>query len=458
MDTNAVLKRFMMERQILAQLQHPNIANLVDGGTTTDGLPYFVMEYVEGLPVQSSATSMSSPSTNASPCLEISARSFHTRTKTWWSIDLKPSNIIVTDDGTPKLLDFGIAKPASGLVAGYERSDRNNVSRDDAEYASPEQLSGQPITTASDVYSLGVVLYELLCGRRPIKIEGRLPDEAANIVSTEEPPKPSSGDRRAFGCGTEYEKATRPETIAKPAVPNSKSLRGDVDNIILKALAKEPEPLSIRSGIFRDIRRHLEGLPVTATADSLSYRFAKFTKRHRTGVIAGGVIILTLLAATAVTSWQASSQDANAIRQTAFQSGPKLAHTVLFDYHDGIAELAGSTRYAKRWSRMPSSISTISRVKAGDADLQRSLLRRTRRSATFKEIHIWQILEIRTALRAIARDWRYSKPCRRRRVKSQSRVTHLGQLMKRSAISCGHGVRAPIRRPVIAGRLRSTKI
>jgi len=378
MDTNAVLKRFMMERQILAQLQHPNIANLVDGGTTNDGLPYFVMEYVEGLPVTEFCDGHELD-TNERLALfrEICSVISYAHQNLVVHRDLKPSNIIVTDDGTPKLLDFGIAKllhPDWSLDTNEATATMFRVMT--PEYASPEQLRGRPITTASDVYSLGVVLYELLCGRRPIKVEGRLPDEAANIVLTEEPPKPSSvvGERSPVVQDTKNDIGR--ETIGKAAVSNSRSLRGDVDNIILKALAKEPERRYQSVHEFsEDIRRHLEGLPVTATADSLSYRFAKFAKRHRTAVIAGGLIILTLLAATAVTSWQAmvARQERDKAEQR-FSQVRKLAHTVLFDYHDGIAELAGSTPIRERMIKDAIEyLDNLASESSGDADLQREL-------------------------------------------------------------------------------------
>ena len=378
MDTNAVLKRFMMERQILTQLQHPNIANLVDGGTTTDGLPYFVMEYVEGVPVTKFCDEHELGKDERlalfrSICTVIS----YAHQNLVVHRDLKPSNIIVTEDGTPKLLDFGIAKllhPDWSLDTNEATATMFRVMT--PEYASPEQLLGQPITTASDVYSLGVVLYELLCGRRPIKVERRLPDEAANIVLTEEPVKPSSvvGGQSAEVRNTNSDLGR--ETVAKLTVPNPKSLLGDVDNIVLKALAKEPERRYQSVHEFsEDIRRHLEGLPVTATADSLSYRFAKFTKRHRMGVVAGGVIILTLLAATAVTSWQAlvARRERDKAEQR-FSQVRKLAHTVLFDYHDGIAELAGSTPIREKMVKDAIEyLDNLASESAGDADLQREL-------------------------------------------------------------------------------------
>ncbi|HEY2866196.1 MAG TPA: serine/threonine-protein kinase [Pyrinomonadaceae bacterium] len=348
MDTNAVLKRFMMERQILAQLQHPNIANLVDGGTTADGVPYFVMEYVEGSPVNKFCDEHALDIDERLALFrKICSVISYAHQNLIVHRDLKPSNIMVTDDGTPKLLDFGIAKllrPDWSLDTNEATATMFRVMT--PEYASPEQLCGQPITTASDVYSLGVVLYELLCGRRPIKIEGRLPEEAAKIVWTEEPLKPSSVVSSNLPVVEDTNGELGRGTVVKPAMTNSRSLRGDLDNIILKALAKESERRYQSVHEFsEDIRRHLEGMPVTATADSLSYRLAKFTKRHRTVVVAGVFVLFTLIAATSVTTWQtvvAKRERDRAERR--FKDVRNLANSFLFDFHDSIADLKGATK------------------------------------------------------------------------------------------------------------------
>ena len=370
MDTNAVLKRFVMERQILAQLQHPNIANLLDGGTTTDGLPYFVMEYVAGEPITKFCNAHAfSTEERLELFRKVCSAISYAHQNLVVHRDIKPSNILVTDDGTPKLLDFGIAKllhPDWSLDTREATATMFRVMT--PEYASPEQIRGLPITTASDVYSLGVVLYELLSGESPFKIEGRMPDEVAEIVLTKVPVKPSSvvsssiaerGMRNAESkTNQNEEEITNDDEFRVPhsrlrnprsafQIPQSaiRNLKGDLDNIILKALAKEPERRYQSVQEFsEDIRRYQNRLPVTATADSFSYRFAKFAKRHRTGVFAGGLIVLTLLAATAVTTWQAivARRERDKAEQR-FSQVRKLANTVLFEYHDGIAKLPGST-------------------------------------------------------------------------------------------------------------------
>ncbi len=338
MDTNSVLKRFVMERQILAQLEHPNIASLLDGGSTTDGLPYLVMEYIEGEPITKFCDSHQfSIEERLELFRKVCSAVSYAHQNLVVHRDIKPSNILVTKDGTPKLLDFGIAKllhPDWSLETDEATATMFRLMT--PEYASPEQIRGLPITTSSDVYSLGVVLYELLTGERPYKIESRLPQEVAQIVLTEEPLKPSDAATERRGDA---------ETNPQSAIRNPQSLRGDLDNIILKALRKEPERRYQSVQEFaEDIRRHLAGLPVTATADTSFYRFNKFVKRHRTGVLAGSLIVLTLLVATAVTAWQAVvARREQAKAEQRFREVRQLANTILFEYHDGIAKLPGST-------------------------------------------------------------------------------------------------------------------
>ncbi|MGI8641126.1 MAG: protein kinase domain-containing protein [Pyrinomonadaceae bacterium] len=377
MDTTAVLKRFVMERRILARLEHPNIAQLLDGGSTTDGLPYFVMEYVEGLPITKFCDSHEfSTGERLELFQKVCSAVSYAHQNLVVHRDIKPSNILVTEDGSAKLLDFGIAKllhPEWSLDTTEATATMFRLMT--PEYASPEQIRGLPVTTASDVYSLGVVLYELLSGQRPFKIESRLPEEAAQIVLTAEPLRPSLvvlshslvDDKRATQSNAQRTKDEGQRT---------KSLKGDLDNIVLKALRKEPtRRYNSVQEFSEDIRRHLAGLPVTATADTSFYRFNKFIKRHRAGVFASLLIAVILLSATVITSWQAVvAKREQAKAEMRFNQVRKLANAVLFEYHDDIKKLAGSTPIREKMVKDALEyLDNLSAENTNDADLQREL-------------------------------------------------------------------------------------
>ena len=282
LDTEDILRRFRNERQILAQLDHPNIARLIDGGTTDDGRPYFVMEYVNGQPITAYCESHSlNPTERLDLFRKVCAAVTFAHQNLVIHRDLKPSNILVAADGEPKLLDFGIAKllgPEEEALAPTMAGQRAMT----PEYASPEQIKGERITTASDVYSLGVLLYELLTGRRPYRLKTRTPDEISRAITTQEPERPSSA----------VTKVDHPPS----SIINPRSLRGDLDNVVLMAMRKEPARRYASVGQFsEDIRRHLAGLPVVARKDTVSYRAGKFVSRHRIGVAAAALILLSLL-------------------------------------------------------------------------------------------------------------------------------------------------------------------
>lgn len=349
MDTDAVLRRFVLERKILSRLEHPFIARLLDGGTTDDGLPFFVMEYVEGTPVTRFCDEHRFDIKERLELFrQICAAVAYSHQNLIVHRDLKPSNILITKDGTPKLLDFGIAKLLD--TEGFENTATATQGRIfTPEYASPEQLSGAPITTASDVYSLGVVLYELLTGTRPFQTKNRNYQEIANAVLTEEPAKPSAISNLEFQIlnpknetGQNIERPTAKEkTNSKFKIQNSKFLKGDLDNIILKALRKEAERRYVSVQEFsEDIRRYLTGLPVSATADSRVYRFSKFVKRNK--IVTMIAVVILLLSGVAV--WQAVVATRERTRADArFRQVRKLANSLLFEYHDGIERLPGST-------------------------------------------------------------------------------------------------------------------
>ena len=351
MDTSAVLKRFMMERKILAQLENPNIASLFDGGSTSDGLPYLVMEYIEGLPV-TKFCDLHNLDTNERLKLfqKVCAAVSYAHQNLVVHRDIKPSNILVTENGTPKLLDFGIAKllhPDWSLDTNEATATMFRVMT--PEYASPNKFAGLPITTSSDVYSLGVVLYELLTGERPYKIESRLPEEVANIILTEEPIRPHrqfqilNSEIKTFS--NNQQRTTNNKQNRKSQITNRKSLKGDLDNIILKALRKEPERRYQSVQEFsEDIRRHLTGLPVTATADTTFYRIGKFIQRHKIGISTAALVGSILLLTTTFAVWQAIRANQERARaEQRFAETRKIANSLLFEIHDSLADLPGAT-------------------------------------------------------------------------------------------------------------------
>ena len=401
MDSDAILKRFRNERQILAGLEHTNIARLLDGGTTEDGLPYFVMEYIEGLPITKHSDNHNL-STNERLKLfrQVCSAVQYSHQNLVVHRDIKPSNIIVTEDGTPKLLDFGIAKLLTpNLPNGTMEQTASMMLLMTPEYASPEQIRGLPITTATDVYSLGVVLYELLSGHRPFKNKNLSHQEMVQAILIEEPLKPSAvisekntiaetlkrqeaetiRDGFFNATGKEYERRTTDEwqiKNQKSKIKNQKSLRGDIDNIVLKALRKEPmRRYSSVQEFSEDIRRHLEGLPVTARADTFGYRAGKFVQRHKAGVAASLLIVLMLLSATIVTSWQARvARREKEKAERRFNQVRKLANLVLFEYNDGIERLPGSTPVREKMIKDALEyLDNLSAESSGDASLQSEL-------------------------------------------------------------------------------------
>ena len=351
MDSDAIIKRFVMERQILANLDHPNIARMIDGGTTEDGLPYFVLEYIEGTTITRYCDEHKLNTLERLKLfLQVCAAVQFAHQNLIVHRDLKPSNIIVTKDGTPKLLDFGIAKLLSVDSALVETETIGRLFT--PEYASPEQLRGLPITTTSDVYSLGVVLYELLSGHRPFSLASRSAEEIARMITTAEPLKPSVVITRHESMPHTHDghHSLTPEGISRTREGNVDKLRrrlvGDLDNILLKALRKEPERryASVQD-LSADLQRHLTGLPVLAREDTFAYRAGKFIQRNKASVAAAAVVAITLISATVVTTWQATvAKRERAKAERHFKEVRNLTNSFLFDFHDSIADLNGATQ------------------------------------------------------------------------------------------------------------------
>jgi eukaryotic-like serine/threonine-protein kinase len=328
--------RFRQERQILAALSHPHIARLLDGGVTSDGQPYLVMEYVEGEPIDQYCNARRLGIRERLRLFrDVCAAVQYAHQNLVVHRDLKPSNILVTADGEVKLLDFGIAKL---LRAGEEEPaplTRTGLHLMTPDYASPEQVRGGAITTAADIYSLGIVLYELLTGRRPFQLGQHLQREIEQIICEEEPAKPSTAVTREMAVTIGAE---RPDRLRR-------SLIGDLDNIILRSLRKEP-PRRYASveQLSRDLEHYLDGLPVLAQRPTLQYRAVKFLRRHRSGVTAAGLLVLTLIGGIVTTTWQARVARAERNRaERRFADVRRLANSFLFEFHDAIQNLAGAT-------------------------------------------------------------------------------------------------------------------
>lgn len=304
LDTDDIIRRFRHERQILAALNHPNIARLLDGGTTESGLPYFVMEYVEGLLLldyceKNNLTTNERLKLFRKICLAVQ----YAHQNLVIHRDMKPSNIIVTSEGEPKLLDFGIAKLINPEISGQAYTQTSDTIRImTPEYASPEQVQGFHITTSTDIYSLGVVLYELLTGARPYRLKTNSADELARAICEEEPTKPSYA---LFREGEKERKGEREKKQNRQSAIGNRQLKGDLDNIVLMALRKEPiRRYASVEQFSEDIRRHIDGLPVIARTDAFSYRASKFITRHKAGVGAALLVFLSLIAGLVTTVWQ----------------------------------------------------------------------------------------------------------------------------------------------------------
>lgn len=353
-DTDSVLRHFRNERQILAGFDHPNIARLFDGGTTESGLPYFVMEYVEGLPIDEYCNAHAlSVIERLKLFREVCAAVSYAHRHLVIHRDIKRSNILITTDGVPKLLDFGIAKILQ--QGGDLLATMTGLRPMTPEYASPEQLQGQPMTTASDVYSLGVVLYELLTGQLPYGSTTSRANDFARVVNETQPKKPSTAvaEKRDSRIGNRESAESSAQSDSRFTVLDSRSLRGDLDNIVLMALRKEPERRYQSVEQFsEDIRRHLEARPIFARKDTAGYRAGKFVRRNKIALAAAALIFLSLLGGIIATTLQAyRTRQQKALAERRFNDVRKLAHAVLFDYHDAIKELPGSTKVREQLVR-----------------------------------------------------------------------------------------------------------
>lgn len=309
-DSNLRL-RFSRERQILARLAHPHIARLLDAGISSDGLPYLALEYVEGEPITDYCRNHQLP-------LEQRLRMFHqicdavshAHANLIVHRDLKPSNILVTPSGDVRLLDFGIAKLLDSEAPMVEQT-RTGVRAFTLHYAAPEQVRGEPVTTMTDVYALGVVLFELLTDTKPYRLKRQTDAEWEEAILAADPQRPSHTVlRRTEDSGADVHGLRR----------HARQLTGDLDNIVLKTLSKRPEQRypSVEA-LALDLSRYEAGRPVQARPQSVGYRFGKYLRRHRWSLGTGALVAVVLSAALGIVAWQARQAVAEAGRAQAMQ-------------------------------------------------------------------------------------------------------------------------------------------
>jgi serine/threonine protein kinase/predicted negative regulator of RcsB-dependent stress response len=378
MDSDLVIRRFKNERQILANLTHPNIAALLDGGTTDDGLPYFVLEYVSGTAIDVYCDARQLTIVERLKLFRtVCAAVQYAHSNLIVHRDLKPGNILVTDGGTPKLLDFGIAK----LLDVDRSSDLTEMTLAGRpmtpEYASPEQARGEPVTIASDVYSLGVVLYELLTGCRPYRFRSRLPQDISRVICEEQPAKPSTAVSRAPDAPT-----VRADSAAAPSAAHGisrkrgvepgklkRQLRGDLDNLVLMAMRKEPERryASVEQ-LSEDIQRYIDRRPIRARRDTFTYRSSRFIARNRLAVAAATLILVILIGGIIATTRAARRAERR------FNDVRALANSFVFEFHDAIKDLQGATPARELVVRRALQyLDSLSQEARGDRSLQMEL-------------------------------------------------------------------------------------
>jgi serine/threonine protein kinase len=363
LDTEDVLRRFKLEGQLLAALNHPNIARLYEVAETEDGRPYFVMEYVEGKPVTAYCDDKrASIKERLAIFRKVCQAVHHAHANLIVHRDLKPGNILVTPEGEPKLLDFGIAKLLNPNLGRVEVLTRPTMRIMTPEYASPEQVRGEPVSTRSDVYSLGVLLYELLSGRRPYRFAERIEAEVVRIICESEPVRPSTAvtSVSAEEASEEAETPRNPRTAATIAQSRAaervetlrRTLSGDLDDIVMMALEKSPDRRYASADRFsEDLGRYLSGLPVEArrTGSRRLYQMRKFLKRRRTEVAAAAAVMLALLIGGGVAAgqWRAASIANERAAIAAEAEADALAERL-----EAVEELAAASAYGDAlWRR-----------------------------------------------------------------------------------------------------------
>ena len=396
-------RHFRRERQILASLNHPNIARLLDGGVSETGELFFVMEYIEGEPLLEFADNHQ---LNVEERLRLFLKICHAVSYAHQNLvihrDIKPANILVTNDGEPKLLDFGLAKLtepneiSSGIANGLDQT-KTLFRAFTPAYASPEQIHGKAVTTASDVYSLGVVLYEMLTGEKPLYFENKSFEEILHLIDTLEPPRPSSVvASKSRSANFDSKSTTANGTVqtekdygqqSQFKIQNSKSLHGDLDNIILVALRKEmTRRYSSVEAFADDIERHLNGLPISARPNTIGYRASKFFQRNRIAVTASVFVLLALISGLAIALWQAKIARAERDRaERRFGDVRQLSNALLNDIAPKIERLEGSTE--ARQALVEQSLIYLDSLAAESAD---DLVLQAELAAAYEKVGVLQ--------------------------------------------------------------------
>ena len=330
----ATAERFKREGSILGRLTHPHIAELLDAGLSSDGRPYLILEYVDGTAIDQYCDQHHLDlEARVRLFLDVLAAVAHAHANLIVHRDIKPSNVLVGGGGDVKLLDFGIAK----LLEGEGQMNATQLTNEGGspltpQYAAPEQLTSQPITTATDVYSLGVLLYVLLAGRHPAGQDLHSPADLVKAVLEVEPPRASDAITGDNSKAIAENRGTSPDKLRR-------QLRGDLDTIIAKALKKAPaKRYSSVTAFADDLQRYLRHEPISARPDTIAYRAGKFVQRNRLVVALASVALVAILAGSGVAIYQAR------IAERRFQDVRKLAHTFVFDIHDEVARLDGSTK------------------------------------------------------------------------------------------------------------------
>ncbi|MGB7942722.1 MAG: protein kinase [Terriglobales bacterium] len=362
----------------MAGFEHENIARLLDGGTTDEGYPYFVMELVEGKPIDEYCDEGKlGTAVRLDLFQSVCSAVQYAHQRLVVHRDIKPSNILVTADGVPKLLDFGIATILS-LETDSPGGDPTLTAQRmmTPQFASPEQLRGEVITTATDVYSLGVVLYKLLTGRLPYRLDAHSPYDLAHAICEVEPEKPSS----VVGHSGQMDRQITPEwvSVCRNTSPEKlrRTLSGDLDQILLKALRKEPQRRYPSVQEFaQDLHSYTLGLPVSARGDTFSYRSGKFIKRNKLALAAAAIFALVVLAgAVAIVREARIARMQQARAERRFNDVRQLANSLLFDIHDSIQHLPGSTAARKILvDHALQYLDSLAAEAGGDIPLQREL-------------------------------------------------------------------------------------